>query len=260
MQVLSDIRAPVAVLTLIRPPSQLPMGPKVRQRVKLVEVRLDKFAPGDWKSVTAEAAREFPAARFLLTIRFAKDGGAWPDGMSRHEALAQAFALRQWDYVDIEWDAPDQTELAPLLARHSAWTRLVCSRHDFTPAPEGLTQALDALWSVARERNAAVAKWAGVLADPEREIGELCAFASLHRDDAMVPSVFAMGPDSKITRVASALLGGGWSYGHDGVGEAAPGQIAWPVLDALLQSLPAAMEPTPEWLQGVTASMALAEA
>lgn len=162
--------------------------------------------------------------------------------------------------MDIEWDAPDQTELAPLLARHSAWTRLVCSRHDFTPAPEGLTQALDALWSVARERNAAVAKWAGVLADPEREIGELCAFASLHREDAMVPSVFAMGPDGKITRVASALLGGGWSYGHDGVGEAAPGQIAWPVLDALLQSLPAAMEPTPEWLQGVTASMALAEA
>jgi 3-dehydroquinate dehydratase type I len=259
MQVLSEIRPPVAVLTLIRSPALLPMGRKVRQRVKLVEVRLDKFAPGDWKSLMTEAAREFPAARFLLTIRYAKDGGSWPDAISRHEAFAQAFSLRQWDFVDVEWDAPDHAELAPLLARHASWTRLVCSRHDFAPASEELPQVLDGLWKVSKERGAAVAKWAGNLSDPDREIRELCAFASLHRDDGMVPSIFAMGPEGKVTRVASALLGGGWSYGHDGVGEAAPGQIAWPVLDALLQSLPAASEPSAEWLLGVESSLRLAE-
>jgi 3-dehydroquinate dehydratase type I len=257
MQVTDNIRPAVAVFTLVRFPSQIPLSATVKKRVKLLELRLDRFAPGDWKSLLAEAKREFPSARLLLTIRFAKDGGNWPDDASRREAFAQALGLGAWDYVDVEWDAHDWTDLEPLLKRHGAWTRLVCSRHDFTPAPEGLEKALEALWRESAKRGAAVSKWAGVLADPS-EIPALCTFVSLRRDEAMVPSMFAMGAEGRVTRVASPLLCGGWSYGHDGVGEAAPGQLPWTVLDALLQSLPPAEQPTPSWLEAVDRAVGLA--
>jgi 3-dehydroquinate dehydratase type I len=252
------VRLPVAVFTLVRPSSEIPLGAAVRRRVKLLEVRLDRFGPEAWRSVVAEARRDFPSARLLLTIRFAKDGGAWPDGVSRRDALAQALSLAQWDYLDVEWDAPDWTELEPLVRRHLGWTRLVVSRHDFVPAPEGLDAALDGVWKAALARGAAVAKWAGVLSDPTREADALYAFASLHSQETTVPAVFAMGADAMPTRVAAALLGGGWSYGHDGVGEAAPGQLPWTVLDALLQSLPAANPCSQAWLEAVERAIRLA--
>lgn len=258
MQVTETVRPAVAVLTLVRPPAQIPLNASVKKRVRLLELRLDKFAPSDWKGLIADSRREFPSARLLLTIRFAKDGGNWPDEHPRTEAFAQALGLTQWDYVDVEWDAHDREALAPLLKKHAAWTRLVCSRHDFVPAPEGLEPALDALWKVAAAQGAAVAKWAGVLADPATEIRTLCTFASLRREEAMVPSMFAMGAAGMVTRVASPLLAGGWSYGHDGVGEAAPGQLPWTVLDALLQSLPVAEQPTQAWLEAVERATDLA--
>ncbi len=238
-------------MTVVRPLSEIPLKPSVRERVQLVEIRLDRFAPNDWKSTVTEAARFFPRARFLLTIRFARDGGAWPDDVSRAEAFAQAFALRQWDYVDFEWNAFDLDALLPLLALHRAWTRLVCSRHDFTPPRAGLEATLGDLWRTARSLDASVAKWAGTLADPEREAADLCSFAALHADDSLVPAVFAMGPEAQVTRVAAPLLGGGWSYGHDGVGAAAPGQIPWPVLSTLLQSVPRPETFSREWLMQV---------
>lgn len=252
------VRPPVAVFTLVRRPSDLPLSATVRKRVKLLEVRLDRFGPDDWKTVVAEARRDFPSARLLLTIRFAKDGGSWPDDASRRDGFALALPLCQWDFVDVEWDAPDWADLEPLLRRHLGWTRLVVSRHDFVPAPEGLEPALEGVWKAASSRNAAVAKWAGVLADPATEIRTLCAFASLHSQEAMVPSMFAMGADALVTRVASPLLGGGWSYGHDGVGEAAPGQLPWTVLDALLQSLPPSREPSQDWIDSVAKATRLA--
>jgi len=258
MQVTEIVRPAVAVFTLVRSPSQIPLSASVKKRVKLLELRLDRFAPGDWKGLIAEAKRDFPSARQLLTIRFAKDGGNWPDDASRREAFAQALPLAQWDYVDIEWDAHDWAELEPLVRRHAAWTRLVCSRHDFVPASEGVEPALSALWAESARRGAAVSKWAGMLADPAQDIRRLCTFASLHRDEAMVPSMFAMGAAGMVTRVASPLLCGGWSYGHDGVGEAAPGQLPWTILDALLQSLPPAQEPSQAWLEAVERAVALA--
>ena len=123
------------------------------------------------------------------------------------------------------------------------------------PPSEGLAQALTALWKAATFRHAAVAKWAGTLADPEQEIMELCAFAALHGDEGIVPSLFAMGGEAQVTRVASALLSGGWSYGHDGVGEAAPGQLPWTTLDALLQSLPHPQTLTRSWLESVAGAL-----
>ena len=252
-------RPPVAVFTLVRAPSELPLGTAARARVRVLEVRLDRFAPSDWKGIVREAGASFPQARLLATLRFQKDGGNWPDDASRAEALAEVFSLREWDYLDLEWDAFDFDEITLRLSKHSAWTRLVCSRHDFVPPSEGISQALAALWNAATIRHAAVAKWAGTLADPEQEIMELCTFAALHGDEGIVPSLFAMGSAAQVTRVASALLSGGWSYGHDGVGEAAPGQLPWSTLDALLQSLPQPQAFTRSWLDAVAGAIRMTQ-
>lgn len=253
------VRRPTAVLTLVAPPASVPFGPAVRRRVRLCEVRLDRFDEAKWAETAAAAEREFPAAARIATIRLRADGGSWPDDRPRVEALRRALSLSAWRYVDLEAGHPEFASLAAVVAEVSPTTDLVVSRHDFAPVgPDALREALRGVREAALEAGAAVAKWAGNLLDAQACRRVLLDFAVEFRTCRPQLAVFAMGEESRATRVAAPLLCGGWSYAHDGTGPAAPGQIAFPVLEALLGSLPGSDAPDDSWAASVEHAVEIA--
>ena len=249
---------PTAVLTLAGKPQDLPLTPAAKRRVRLAEVRLDLLDPAQWGGRAKEAERAFPSARLLGTLRLERDGGRWPDGRGRKEALASALKLRRWDYWDVEDDSLERDELLAVLKADSPWTRIVLSRHSFLAVDtERMIEQMTAVGDSARLVGADVAKWAGRVLDPEESGPELLRWLSLWSGSA-TPAFFLMGLGSEPWRVASAVMSGGWGYGHDGSGAVAPGQLAWTVFDALLGSLPPSREWDRNWFRGVESAVALA--
>lgn len=249
-------RAPQAVLVLAGPPSANPLPERTRSRVPIVEARLDLFPRDAWPSLPREIRRAFPRARLLATLRLDRDGGRWPDVASRLDALRSILDLHRWDYVDVEDDSPERDRMIAMV--HAANAGLVLSRHAFTPVgAEEVCDTIGHLQRAATSDGAAVSKWAVRLEDPDGTLpGMLRQIAS--SGDGPVPAVFPMGPCSEAGRVAAALASGGWGYAHDGSGPAAPGQIAWPVFEALLGSIPPPGNDLASWLDSVGRTVDLA--
>ncbi len=249
---------PTAVLTLSGRPQDLPLTPFAKRRVRLVEIRLDRLDPSHWSQRAKEAERAFPSARLIGTLRLEKDGGNWPDSQDRRGAIESALALRRWDYVDIEDDAPQREELLELVQTKSPATRIVLSRHSFEAVSgETMMDQLEAVARSAQACGAEVAKWAGRVLDPNEVGPELLRWLSLYGGPA-IPAMFLMGVGAESWRVAAAKLSGGWGYAHDGTGAVAPGQLPWTVFDALLGSIPACKEWNQSWFRGVESAVELA--
>ena len=251
-------RAPLAVLVLSGPPSSLPLQERARSRVPLVEVRFDLFEPDRWASLPRETRKSFPRAKLLATLRLDRDGGRWPDAASRKDALRRIVDLHRWDFLDIEDDAPEREELLEV-ARGSG-AGIVLSRHAFVPQnAEEASDTIAHMLRVAAAEGAAVAKWAARLEDVDGTLPGFLRQVAAAAPGGPVPAIFPMGPLSETGRVAAALAAGGWGYAHDGSGPAAPGQLSWPVFEALLGSLPApAGQDLSNWLRSVSGAVELA--
>ena len=249
-------RAPQAVLVLTGPPSANPLPERTRSRVPIVEARFDLFPRESWSSLPREIRRAFPRARLLATLRLDRDGGRWPDAASRLDALRSLLDLHRWDYVDVEDDSPERDAMIAMV--HAAKAGLVLSRHAFAPRnAEEVRDTIHHLLGVAETDGAAVAKWAVRLEDPDGTLpGMLRQIPT--SGSGPVPAIFPMGPCSETGRVAAALASGGWGYAHDGSGPAAPGQIAWPVFEALLGSIPPPGNDLSSWLGAVGRAVDLA--
>lgn len=253
-------RSPLAVLVLAGPPSTNPLPARAKTRVGLVEVRLDLSPADGWTTLVRETRRAFPGAKLLATIRLQRDGGRWPDDATRLPALRRALDLHRWDFVDVEDDAPEREAMLSLVRTTKAG--IVLSRHSFVPQDaETVSDTIPRLFAAARDAKAAVAKWAVRLDDPDDALPGLLRQISSPDPDGPVPAIFPMGACSEAGRVAAALASSGWGYAHDGSGPAAPGQIAWPVFEALLGSLPPPGDDLPSWLASVgrAVDLALAE-
>lgn len=245
-------------MTLSGRPQDLPLTPAAKRRVRLVEIRLDLAEPATWAARAKEAERAFPSARLLGTIRLERDGGRWPDGQSRSEAVATALSLRRWDYWDVEDDGDERDSLLGILRDRSSPTRIVLSRHSFQAVdPVEMVAQMTAVGASANRIGAEVAKWAGRCLDPDEAGPELLRWLSLWQGPA-IPAFFLMGMGSEAWRVAAAKLSGGWGYAHDGSGAVAPGQLPWTVFDALLGSLPPVRQWDRNWFQGAASAVALA--
>lgn len=250
-------RAPQAVLVLTTPPAANPLPSRTKARVHVVEARLDLFAPDYWPGLPRELRRTFPNAKFLATLRLARDGGRWPDSESRRDALRRILDLHRWDYVDVEDDSPERAPMLDMV--RDAGAGIVLSRHAFVPqASEDVSDTVERLFASASAEKAAVAKWAVRLEDPDAVLPGLLRRISSIAGDAGVPAIFPMGPGSETGRVAAALASAGWGYAHDGSGPAAPGQLSWPVFEALLGSLPLPGGDMAAWLAAVHRAVALA--
>lgn len=253
-----NLHEPIAVLTLSRKPQELTLTPAAKRRVRLVEIRLDLLDPSQWASRAKEAERAFPSARLLATLRLEKDGGRWPDTKARSEAFREALGLRRWDYIDIEDDSDERDALLALAKAVSPSTRIVLSRHSFSPLDaDAMLEQVRAVSESAERNGAEVAKWAGLALDPDESGPELLRWLST-RGGAAVPAFFLMGAGSEPWRVAASRLSGGWGYAHDGSGAVAPGQLPWTVFDALLGSVPPCEEWDRNWFAGVRSAVALA--
>lgn len=245
-------RAPIAVLVLAGSPSSLPLQERARSRVPLVEVRFDLFEQDRWSGLPRETRKAFPHAKLLATLRLDRDGGRWPDVTSRLDALRRIVDLHRWDFLDIEDDAPEREELLAIARRSRAG--IVLSRHAFVPQnAEEASDTIAHMLRTATSEGAAVAKWAARLEDLEGTLPEFLLQVAAAAPDGPVPAIFPMGALSEAGRVAAALASGGWGYAHDGSGPAAPGQLSWPVFEALLGSLP---PPPGQDLSGWTKSVA----
>lgn len=254
---MSDFQ-PTAILVLSRPPQELSLTPAARRRVRRVEVRLDLVDPVDWMGRCREVERAFPSARLVGTLRRTCDGGQWPEWQSREEAFEKILGFRGWDMVDLEDDAPDFDSLLSLLQRKAPDVRHLVSRHSFRPVE---TREMERQVHLVRERarrtGAKVAKWAGRFLDLPESGPDLVRLLSAW-DGPFQSAVFPMGESTEPWRVAAALVGGGWAYGHDGSSAVAPGQVSWQVLDCLLGSLPPSAVWDGSWFSGVVSAVELA--
>jgi len=251
-------RDPMAILALAGRPQDLPLTSWAKRRVRRVEIRLDLVDPREWAHRVRDVERAFPTARLLATLRREADGGGWPNGDDRSEALDRILSIPGWDSLDLESDAPDLDALLSVLRRRAPDLRLVLSRHDFQ-AVEGMELAdrIRHLRRRAVDLGAHVAKWAGFVKDLEEDGPELVRILSTW-DDAAIPSVFPMGMGAEPWRVACAVVSGGWGYGHDGTGAVAPGQLPWKAFEALIGSVPYSDRWDPEWFGGIVSATALA--
>ena len=254
-----SVAEPTAVLALAGVPSQLPLSPSVRRRVRRVEIRLDLVDdPADWVHRLREAERAFPSARMLATVRLSCDGGRWPSGADRARALDAVLGVPGWDAVDLESNAPDLQDLLEVVRRRAPDLRRVVSRHSFVAVPaEEAADQVAAVRARGRELGGHVAKWAGVLDDLDDSCPALARILSAW-EGPDIPAVFPMGLGAEPWRVACAVLGGGWGYGHDGTGAVAPGQLSWRTLDALLGGVPSSDRWDPDWFEGVRSATGLA--
>ncbi|HNY29626.1 MAG TPA: type I 3-dehydroquinate dehydratase [Fibrobacteria bacterium] len=254
---MSDFQ-PMAILVLSRPPQELALTPAARRRVRRVEIRLDLVDPVDWMARCRETERAFPSARLVGTLRRTCDGGQWPEWQSREEAFRKLLAFRGWDMVDLEDDAPDFDALLALLRSKAPDVRHLVSRHRFDPVDSSrMEDEIRQVRDRARRTGAKVAKWAGRLLDPTESGPDLVRLLSAW-DGPVQSAVFPIGDGSEPWRVAAALVGGGWAYGHDGAQAVAPGQVSWQVLDCLLGSLPPSAAWDGTWFSGVKSAVELA--
>lgn len=250
-------RSPLAVLVLAGPPSTNPLPARAKARVELVEARLDLVREEDWPAFPREIRRAFPRAKLLATIRLQRDGGRWPDDATRLPALQRALDLHRWDFVDVEDDSPERD--AMIAAVHATKAGLVLSRHAFAPQDaETVSDMIPRLVAAASAEKAAVAKWAVRLDDLDGALPGVLRQISAFAGDGPIPAIFPMGACSETGRVAAALASAGWGYAHDGSGPAAPGQISWPVFEALLGSLPPPGDDIHAWLSSVGRAVDLA--
>jgi 3-dehydroquinate dehydratase-1 len=248
----------MAILALAGRPQDLTLTSSARRRVRRVEVRLDLVEPGDWAHRVREVERAFPSARLLATLRREADGGRWPDGEDRRDAMDRILSIPGWDALDLESDAPDLDALLAVVRHRGPDLRLVLSRHSFQ-AVEGaqLSDQIRQMRRRAAELGAQVVKWAGFVTDLEEDGPELVRILS-EWNEAALPAVFPMGLGAEPWRVACAVVSGGWGYGHDGTGAVAPGQLPWKAFDALIGSVPGSDRWDPGWFSGIVSATALA--
>jgi len=250
-------RTPQAILVLTGPPSENPLPARVRARVNLLEVRFDLFPQEDWSGIPRDVRRAFPNAKSIATLRLDRDGGRWPDPTSRLPALRKILDLYRWAYVDVEDDSPEREAMLAMV--RESGPGVILSRHAFVPQnSEEVSDTIAHMLRAATRENAAVAKWAARLEDIQGILPSLLRQISSLPENNPVPAIFPMGSLSEAGRVAAALASGGWGYAHDGSGPAAPGQISWPVFQALVGSIPPPGQDLSSWLPALERTVELA--
>ena len=182
----------------------------------LLEVRLDLVGVcgGDWPELCKAIQKQ--GRPVLLTIRDAREGGAWRG--SEEERLALYLeGLHAVSAVDVEIGAGIMKSLASAAHRRRVW--VVGSFHDFEATPT-LAQ-LKAVEKRGRRMGADVVKMAAMVNTPA-DLAQLLAMPA----NAKGPiCVLGMGPLGSISRVTLPCAGSCLAYGSL-VQATAPGQMS----------------------------------
>ncbi len=180
-----------------------------------VEVRLDLIGPdlADWVDRCAALRRQ--GMPVLLTIRHAREGGAWRGSEADRLALYRA-GLPAVSAVDMEIGSPGLAELAQ--AASARRVRVVGSFHDFNKTPS--MEKLLGLEARGRRLGADVVK----IAAQVRGSADLARLFALPAQAQGPVCVLGMGARGAISRVALPCAGSCLAYGALGR-PTAPGQM-----------------------------------
>lgn len=182
----------------------------------IVEIRLDQLGTGltGWQDACRRIGDR--VAPVLLTLRHAREGGAWDGPETERRALLRD-ALPVVQAIDTEISLDGVTDLARTPGRGDAV--VIGSFHDFdrTPAAEDLGVVVQ----TGLQQGADVVKLACFIQD-EKDEDRLLALVGQHTGAKL--SVVGMGPRGGDTRVRFPCRGSCLTYGYLDR-SAAPGQL-----------------------------------
>ena len=184
-------------------------------RPDLIEIRLDYMSkPGNLL-----ALREATEAPLIATNRRRDQGGLCRSPEQKRVGVLLEACEAGFDYIDLALTTPSITQLSDEIK--SRGSRLIVSHHDFqrTPPLEELEEVLEKEASLGAD----VCKIVGTA---QAYSDNLTYLSLLDRRNGVDLVCFAMGQAGVLSRVASPLLGGAFTYASSARGgEAAPGQL-----------------------------------
>ena len=191
-----------------------------------VEARLDRVGAGTGDLLAQFRRIERSGAPVILTIRSAREGGAWR-GSEKDRAALYALGLPSVSAVDVEVRGGTLPSLA--VDAHDLGRLVIASAHDFRGTPP--LRDLRQLVAKARRHGADVVKIATWV---RRAPDAITLFELLREAEAGPLCVIGMGPLGRHTPIGLACAGSCLAYGSFGRA-AAPGQLPCGELAALLR-------------------------
>lgn len=202
-----------------------PVSPAVMdlQACDMLEIRYDWFEKGMWPELSARVRKIAPDSQQIGTVRFARDGGTFPDDAAVErpalwKTIFDAPEVPEW--MDLERDClHDYGALAELATPRG--TRIIVSEHNFVRIPTLLE--LKKFAQDAQRVKAAGLKIAAMSNGP-LDCQRLYQFASKNAKNFEMFAAFGMGVSGKPSRIWSLHEGANLTYGSI-ESCAAPGQL-----------------------------------
>jgi 3-dehydroquinate dehydratase-1 len=170
-----------------------------KQGLSLAEARVDLFRDRRVEAIREHIAAVRAVLPVLVTIRAAREGGAWREPERARLELYRAL-LPGADAVDVELAAPIRVDVVS--AARSARRLVVLSHHDFRRTPSAAR--LDRIVDAGARAGADIVKLAAQVED-DAGTARLAAVFARHPRRALV--VIAMGEHGKKSRVFFPALG-----------------------------------------------------
>ncbi len=194
----------------------------------LMEIRLDVMDVFDMKEIMGSAAKPV-----IMTYRSRKEGGEGRASYGeRMDYLREAIRLGA-DFVDVEYTIPPEHR-RPLFENRGR-TKLILSKHfrNGTPSRETLLN----LFRKMAAAGADLVKIVTLAGAPEDNLNVLNLIPLAERTGVEIVT-FCMGPLGRMSRVASPLLGGAFTFAALERGEeSASGQLTVKEMKTILEVL-----------------------
>lgn len=191
----------------------------------LIELRIDYLTDPDLPRLLEKKPKPV-----IVTCRTQKDGGKYN---TEHEGGAEDKRVAMLcdalkigaDYVDIEFDAPENSRRGILEAASSS-SQVILSYHDFDGVPDDLESLKDRMVSSAPGAIIKLAVFANAVTDNLPVLNLL-----KNKKEGEKIAAFCMGENGEISRILCPVFGGAFTFGSLGPGEeSAPGQVPASVL------------------------------
>lgn len=194
----------------------------------LVEIRLDIMEAFDLKEIIKTASKPV-----IITYRSEEEGGSGraPYG-TRMDYFKEAVRLGA-DFVDVEYDMPPEHRRLVFSERGNS--KLILSKHfcDGTPSREKLEDLLRKMAATGAD----VVKIVTLAGSGEDNLTVLGLIPLAEKTGVEIVA-FCMGPLGRISRVASPLLGGAFTFASLENGqESAAGQVPVKEMRVMLENL-----------------------
>lgn len=196
-----------------------------RELPDIIEIRFDYST----EAIHPEIFRKATSIPMIATCRHVGQGGHWKGKADDKQRLLVEAAESGYEYIDIEFDAPQMLETVHNGKMNGA--KIIVSNHNFNSAHK--PEELDKVFIHALEIGASICKVVGTAIRYEDNLTYL-GWLGTHPGNV----AFAMGHLGMPSRVVSALVGGAFTYASARRGEeSALGQPTFAKLREIYKSM-----------------------